>query len=208
MAIYKFFVCFEDDEDIQRVIEIKSNATFFDLHKAILKSIEFDDKHEASFYISDDIWRRGEEITSSKSRIDKDPENVFSIQNSKLSKYIYDPHQKFVYVYDFETEWTLHIELRGISMTENPKLEYPLVVRSSGKAPKQYRNANKIGAELEDDEFDYLTKNLLGGEEVQEGIDEEDLAGNEEDEESEEEENEFGFGDEESSENYNSEEEI
>jgi hypothetical protein len=39
MAVYKFKVYFEDYDDINRVIEIKSTQTFLDLHKGILASI-------------------------------------------------------------------------------------------------------------------------------------------------------------------------
>ena len=63
MAVYKFKVYFEDYEDIYRVIEIKSNQTFLDFHHAILESIKFDNKQLASFYMSNDAWKKGQEIT-------------------------------------------------------------------------------------------------------------------------------------------------
>jgi hypothetical protein len=63
MAVYKFKISFEDYEDIFRVIEIKSTQTFLDLHKAILDSIGFDQKQMASFYMSNDSWKRFQEIT-------------------------------------------------------------------------------------------------------------------------------------------------
>ena len=63
MAVYKFRLTFEDYEDIYRDIEIRSTHTFFDFHEIILQSIGFDMKHAASFFASDDFWRKGTEIT-------------------------------------------------------------------------------------------------------------------------------------------------
>ena len=63
MAVYKFSVTFEDYDDVYREIEIKSSQTFEDLHKAIQDSIGFDNKQLASFYMSNDMWRKGREIT-------------------------------------------------------------------------------------------------------------------------------------------------
>jgi hypothetical protein len=36
---------------------------FFDLHLSILKAFEFDNKHGATFYRSNDNWQRGREIS-------------------------------------------------------------------------------------------------------------------------------------------------
>ena len=42
MAIYRFKIAFEDNEDIYREIEIKSTQTFEDFHNVIVQSINFD----------------------------------------------------------------------------------------------------------------------------------------------------------------------
>ncbi len=63
MSVYRFRVSFEDNEEIYREIEIKSLQNFEDFHTIILSSIGFDNKHQASFFISDDYWRKGDEIT-------------------------------------------------------------------------------------------------------------------------------------------------
>ena len=63
MAIYRFRVTYEDHEDVYRDIEIKSIQTFEDLHHAIQEAIGFDKSKPASFYMSDDYWRKDQEIT-------------------------------------------------------------------------------------------------------------------------------------------------
>ena len=66
MAILKFRVYFEEDDAVYRDVVIKHNQTFQDLHFAILKAFEFDNKHQATFYRSNDHWQRGREISLTK----------------------------------------------------------------------------------------------------------------------------------------------
>ncbi|GAB1447984.1 MAG: plasmid pRiA4b ORF-3 family protein [Bacteroidia bacterium] len=159
MAVYKFKVYFEDYEDIYRVIEIKSTQTFLDFHHAILESIKFDNKQLASFYMSNDAWKKGQEITLED--MTENPDNPIPVMaKAKLSSYINDPHQKILYVYDFIECWTMYIELTGISTTENPKITYPACTKSVGLAPKQYDKIQRFGI-VDDNEFDEITKNYL-----------------------------------------------
>lgn len=159
MPLYKFKVSFEDYEDIYRVIEIRPTQTFLDLHKAILESIKFDDKQLASFYMSNDSWKKGQEITLED--MSENEDNPIPIMaKSKLNQFIADPHQKIMYVYDFIECWTMLIELIGITKEENPKVKYPYTLKSVGLAPKQYDKVQKFGV-VEDNEFDEITKNYL-----------------------------------------------
>jgi hypothetical protein len=156
MPLYKFKVYFEDNEDVYRVIEIKPGQTFTHFHDVILQSIGFDNQHDASFYMSDDMWRKGEEISKLKKG-----ENVV-MKDAKLNAFINDPHQKILFVYD--GQWWFNCELAGIVMTENPATDYPSVFKSVGKAPKQYAAKDKkFGEGLEEDEFEYIARNLLAG---------------------------------------------
>ena len=66
MAILKFRVYFEEDESVYRDVVIRHSQTFKDLHEAILKSYEFDSKHQATFFRSNDHWQRGREISLEK----------------------------------------------------------------------------------------------------------------------------------------------
>jgi len=161
MALYRFKICFEEDEEVIRIIEIRSGQTIEDLHFAILKSINFDTQHNALMYISDDYWKKHEKYIFLP---EGGMEEVTMFSSTRLSSLINDPHQKLLYIYDLNEEWTFMIELIGISINEDPKKDYPHLARSESKAPKQYKTQRKIGGDLDDDEFEYLTKNLLSGE--------------------------------------------
>ena len=159
MAVYKFKVYFEEFEDIYRVIEIKSTQTFLDFHHAILESFKFDSKHMASFYMSTDAWKKGQEITLED--MSENADNPIPIMaKSKLNQFVNDPHQKIMYVYDFIECWAFMIELFNISTTENPKITYPTCSKSVGLAPKQYDKVQRFGI-VDDNEFDEITKNYL-----------------------------------------------
>lgn len=157
MALYKFKVYFDDNDEVYRIIELKSNQKFIDFHEVILKSVGFDNKHEASFYMSEDTWRKGEEITN------RTGTEKAEMKDAKLNAFINDPHQKILYVYDFDAQWTFCCELVGIIIKEDVGTDYPNIAKSVGKPPKQYTNDKKFGEGLEEDEFEYITRNLLVG---------------------------------------------
>lgn len=162
MAVYKFKVSFEDYEDTFRLIEIKSSQTFFDFHKAILEAIGFDNKQMASFYMSNDSWKKEQEITLEDMTDDGDEKTIPipTMKDSRLSMFINDPHQKIIYVYDYLEMWTLQIELTGIEIKEKAGVKYPTCTKSVGLAPKQYDKVQRFGL-VDDNEFDEITKNYL-----------------------------------------------
>ena len=162
MAILKFRVYFEEDDSIYRDIAIRHTQTFHDLHGAILKGFEFDSKHSATFYRSNDNWQRGREISLAKYEKQYKAEPLL-MQETTIGSEIRDPNQKFIYVYDFGKNWTFLIELINVSKEENPKLSYPATVRSEGIAPSQYGTKSLLGERFADVEEKYdLTKGAEG----------------------------------------------
>src|SRR3954464_10448388 len=145
MAVYRFKVYLEDNEDVFRDIDIKAAQTFEQFHKVIQEAFKFDSKHAAAFFVSDDYWRKGQEITLRKEdlpleedEIRKNVEPKKLMAETKVAKYIEQPHQRFVYVFDPNAQWTFLIEMIKIT-EENSKIQYPAIVKSYGTAPKQYK---------------------------------------------------------------------
>lgn len=162
MAVYRFRIIFEDHEDIVREIEVQGKQTFEELHRSIQEAIGFDNSKDASFFMSDDYWRKGQEITNSKAvpeddddddyrRPKKTPPKVMS--KSRVADFIDDPHQKIVYIFDPVAKWTLFVELVKIQ-NDDPKTTYPRTVKSTGAAPKQYKQVIVPPTEDDDDEED------------------------------------------------------
>jgi len=154
MAILKFRVYFEEDESIYRDIVIRHTQTFQDLHEMILKSYEFDNKHKATFFRSNDHWQHGREISLEKYEKEyKVPPLIMA--EITIGSEIKDPNQKFVYLYDFNKNWSFLVELINVSKEENPKIIYPSVVRTEGIGPSQYGTKGLLGAKFVDIEEKY-----------------------------------------------------
>jgi Plasmid pRiA4b ORF-3-like protein len=154
MAILKFRIYFEEDESVYRDIAIRHKQNFQDLHLSILKAFEFDNKHAATFCRSNDSWARGREISLEKynKAYRADP---LMMATTTIGSEIFDPNQKFVYVYDFVRNWTFLVELINVSKEENPKLDYPATVRVEGIAPSQYGTKGLVGDKLAEMEEKY-----------------------------------------------------
>lgn len=160
MAIYRFRVSFEDYDDIERDIDIKSNKTFEDLHRAIHQSTGYNSEVSSSFYVSNDQWIKNEEIAFMPNQR-KINNGVALMANSKLSSFIDDPHQKFYYTYNFDRPYDFHVELIKIILNEEPGKTYPLVVRSLGEVPKIAGSISippTAAAAVSSDDFDFLNE--------------------------------------------------
>lgn len=145
MAIYKFRLTFEDYEDISRDIEIRSSQTFQDFLTIILKSIGFDNKHAASFFVSDEYWRKQTEITLLPEDVE---DGVKLMKNTRIASCIIQPNQRFILLYDKQVQWSLLIELIKL-VKEDTLAEYPRCIKSHGQAPKQYKQ--KLAAQLKEE---------------------------------------------------------
>jgi hypothetical protein len=171
MAILRFRIYWEDDDNIYRDIVIKHTHTFFDLHHEILRCFEFDNKHKATFYRSNDKWQRGKEITLEK--YDKPyaaPPLLMS--ETTIGSEIRDTNQKFIYVYDVNKNWTFMVELINVDKEESSKISYPSCARSEGIGPSQYGTKGLISEKLAEIEgkYDLNADALLAmGEEGEEG---------------------------------------
>ncbi len=166
VALTKFRVIIDTEQDVFRDIEIKSDETFFQLHQAILNAFQFGDGEMASFYVSDENWEKGLEIPLMDMG-----ESAVSMDNTTIHDMASSLGDKLLYVYDFMRMWIFYVEVMEIkegSITEGNHQ----VVLTFGDAPKQ-----------EDKEMEMMFDDLMV---------EEDLNAQGEDEV---EEDEFGFGD-------------
>ncbi len=212
MAVYRFRVCLEDNEDVYRDIDIKSAQTFEQFHDAIQEAFKFDKKHAASFFVSDDYWRKGDEITLRKEDLALNEEDIrkkitkkFLMSDCKIAKFIEQPHQRFVYVFDPNAQWNFIMEMLKI-VNDDPKISYPVCIRTVGNAPKQYKQITLPKDELSGDLAlaALLNDPEIADEEIykaidstEEGIEDDDLEGleGEEGEEKSEDEDEFDLED-------------
>jgi hypothetical protein len=157
MAILRFRIYWEDDDSVYRDIAIHHTQSFLDLHSAILKSFEFDSKHKATFYRSNDNWLRGREISLEKyDKVYKAEPLIMA--DTVIKSEINNPNQKFIYEYDFNKYWHFMVELINVEKEENKKLTYPACIRTEGIAPSQYGTKGLVDSRLAEMEEKYDLK--------------------------------------------------
>jgi len=164
MPLLRFRVYWEEDDQIYRDIEVLTGQTLLQFHQAITKAFEFDGKHAACFFESNDRWERGRAFSSEVLSNKKDAP-ALSMIKTPVSALVTDPGQKFVYEYDPAKKWTFLIELIGVSKDDNPKKTYPLMIRKEGIGPAQY-GVKGLGEKMVEVEEAYD----LGADELAEGF--------------------------------------
>lgn len=188
MAVYRFRIVFEDDEDVVREIDILGKQTYADFHRAIQEAIGFDNSKNASFFMSDDLWKKGQEIALQVPPRDDDDDDypqvrkkgeVMEMSKCKIASFIDDPHQRMIYVFDPLAKWTFLVELSRI-VPDDAKASYPKTTKSTGASPKQYKQV-VIPPPLEEEEEEAEDKKVKEKIfTVVEGIDEDEHLGDSE----------------------------
>ena len=156
MAVLKFRVYWEEDDVIYRDVLVKHTQNFADLHQIILRAFEFDQKHDATFFRSNDTWQRGREISKEVyAKEYKAPPLL--MEETLIGSEIIDTNQHFIYLYDFVKAWSFLIELIQVIKNSDAdmSLEYPLVTRTEGVGPMQYGTKGMLGEKFADIEEKY-----------------------------------------------------
>lgn len=132
--LFKFRVIMDTEQDVFRDIEIETDSNFDSLHKAVLDAFDFEEGEMASFYLSDEEWSKGLEISlMDMGGVDEDS---LSMSTTILSDMVMKPGDKILYVYDFMRMWIFYIELMEVKK-DKPSTIYPRVALAFGDAPSQ-----------------------------------------------------------------------
>ena len=116
--IYKFIFISDEVDNFSREIQINSDATFFDLHEAILKSVGYSTDQITSFFLCNDDWEKEVEITLFEMDTDSDVDN-WVMDDAVLSELIPDEKQKLMYVFDNLNERAFFMEMIEIIPNKN-----------------------------------------------------------------------------------------
>lgn len=149
--IYRFRVILDNDteDDIFRDLEIQETATLEDLHNIITQSFGFDGTEVASFYLSDDEWNQGEEI--SLFDMSEGFNEVKLMSETSLNDTVHEAQTKLIYVYDFLSMWTFYVELAEIA-EETEGVDYPNLMFVQGQVPDDA--PEKIFEAEKDEDYD------------------------------------------------------
>jgi hypothetical protein len=148
MHIYKFRLLSVENDEFVRDIEIRANQTFKEFHDIISQNVKMNGNELASFHICDQSWTKHKEITLLDMRMEIEPEgtndetlapveDIYLMENSRISDFIEEPHQRMVYEYDFLDMTTLFIELTGVWKLKDENVIYPQCTYSEGDLATQ-----------------------------------------------------------------------
>ena len=133
--VYKFRIISDEVDDFLREIKVDSEATFFELHKAILECTGYKDDQMTSFFTCDDDWEKEVEITLEDMGNDSSEEDSYLMKDTPLSELLEDEKQKMIYVFDPLAERVFFIELSEIITGQD--LDHAVCSRKVGSAPAQ-----------------------------------------------------------------------
>ena len=133
--IYLFRIISDEDKEFYRDLVIDGTDTFLDFHQTLQKNLDFDPSQLASFFITNEMWEKKQEITL----IDmmQDPEHsMVTMDKVTLEEYITDEIQHMIYVFDFFSERAFFIELLEKSDQTSAR-DTPFIGDAKGDAPPQ-----------------------------------------------------------------------
>ena len=159
--VYHFLILSGEDDDFVREILIAADSSFLDFHHAIQESVDYDKSQLASFFVSDDEWDKGQEITLMMMDETADSELMADVTLHDVVKEVKD---RLIYTFDFFGNRGFFVEL--LSISNERELKEPALVRSEQDAPQQIV-IDDMGLGDDDDLFD-----LDGDDDLSSGIEE------------------------------------
>lgn len=142
-----------------REYEIPNNYSFYSLHKFIQDDLGYNSDQLASFFITDEHWNKGLELTLIDMENDAGLAAI-PMDSVKLSDLLKSKKDRFIYVFDIFSDRCFFIELAEITEPAEGK-DYPYCKVSIGTPPEQIvLDVVSITDILDDDNFDEITNEI------------------------------------------------
>jgi hypothetical protein len=134
MSAYKFRVLIDTtgNEDVFRDIVINPKSNFESFYHAIISAFDFSGDQLASFYLSNDDWDKGQEITLMDMGLANEVDAVLLMSETKIGKMVTEKGQKRILVYDFLRMWCFLIEFLA---EVDEEVDTPEMLLAVGIAP-------------------------------------------------------------------------
>ncbi|MEY4603944.1 MAG: hypothetical protein RIT43_1236 [Bacteroidota bacterium] len=178
MAGLKFRVLLDSEKDAEvfRDILINDTDNFETFYHAIIHSFRFEGDQMASFYVSNDQWDKGHEISLMDMTYDDDSIDAPAavMKQAIIKDFLEEPDQKFILVYDFMRMWIFLIELIGYEK-EGPQT--PEVLLSVGMAPPEDSRTAGDNEQLFNGDINEEEEDEFGFNEFDDDFEEDDIAG-------------------------------
>ena len=138
---YLIRVVSDEVDDFRREILIDDDATFLDLSNVLLKSCGYPDDQMTSFFICNDEWERGEQVTREDVHDSSDAEvDFYTMADTALNEFLDKGITNLEYVFDPFNDRVFSLCLRD----ELPGSGEAEVVKSVGDAPSVEGNSDNF----------------------------------------------------------------
>ncbi|MDR3246741.1 MAG: hypothetical protein LBT50_09955 [Prevotellaceae bacterium] len=144
--IYQFLILSDEVDNFRREIKISPEATFLDLHYAILDATKYKRNEMCSFFVCDEDWSKKYEVTL----VDMDASaevDTYLMEDTPLDELLEDEHQKMMYVFDYLMERSFFIELNKIITGQS--IDEPICSLAIGQPPTQSVSVNEMERRIE-----------------------------------------------------------
>ncbi len=138
--LYKFVILSDEVDDFLREITVDSEATFYDLHDALLDSVKFNKDQMTSFFICSEDWEKEQEVTLFEMDSGSEVDNLV-MSETELSELISDEDQKLLYIFDYLSDRAFFIELKEI--IPGKTVESAVCSISNGLPPEQFETVEE-----------------------------------------------------------------
>lgn len=159
VMIYQITFSCEEGDNFKLVLEADSEATFFDLHKAILGAVKYADDQMTSFFMCNEHWEKEQEVTLVPMDSSFEYDNMV-MDATRLSDLMEEQGQRLIYIFDPMFERYFFGSLKQI---RPGSMDGVKVIECKGKAPKQLQTEDpfagltgkdgKADWEMDDEDF-------------------------------------------------------
>jgi hypothetical protein len=131
-------VALHGKRSVYRDIEIESTRSLHDLAEAIVGAFDFEFDHAFGFYSSATPGKMMKQQPMYELFADIGEETqARSVKKTRMSEAFPKAGHAMTFLFDYGDHWLFNVEMTGVG-AKNPKLRYPRLVASKGKAPEQY----------------------------------------------------------------------
>ena len=162
----------KNEEEIFHDILLSDQDSFESFYDAIIGAFAFQGDQMASFYVSNENWDKGEEISLLDLSEGETTGDLMIMKDVKLNECISDENQKFILVYDFLSMWIFLIELVGF---EKEAPQSPKLVLSVGENPKEDSKEISEDLQITTDPLDENQEDEYGFDDFEDGISDDDI---------------------------------
>lgn len=136
-TILKFIMLSDEKENFVREYEVPQEMTLADFHNFLSASLNYDESSMASFFVSDEQWRKLQEFTLMPMDLGDEGPTPTPMDEASLAQVTPRKNDRLLYQFDIFADRSFFLELVG-ALNAEQDAQYPRVVLARGEPPAQF----------------------------------------------------------------------